>query len=80
MVILLHKFYVVAKKGLHVDYSVRITGNTWEGVAHVPLAYLPRKVYKMDAFALHDVGKARKREAYGPMTFNKYSDADLYVL
>ena len=41
---------------------------TWNCKLEIPLAYLPAKVTKFNAYAIHGVGEDRQYEAFSPVT------------
>uniref|UniRef100_H2ZQC6 Uncharacterized protein n=1 Tax=Ciona savignyi TaxID=51511 RepID=H2ZQC6_CIOSA len=53
--LLFKKCREVWKKNLEMEYSSKITGNTWTGCAVMPWDYLPAGVDKFNAFAMHGV-------------------------
>jgi len=38
---------------LEIDYSAKIKGNKWLGLAVIPISYLPPNVDYFNAFAIH---------------------------
>lgn len=60
-------------------YSVSVNKdvNTWKGVAQIPLAYIPKGVDKMNAYAIHGSGDNRVYESLYPVPNGKYKDPDL---
>ncbi len=53
-------------EGLPLDYTARIEheGRRWSGVARVPLDWLPPPPHRVNAFALHGQGSARRYLAW----------------
>ncbi|WAR30450.1 CD033-like protein [Mya arenaria] len=65
---------------LPINYHASITGNTWRGVAHIPLEYFPPKVSKFNAYAIHGSGNGRTYESLYPVPTGKYTDPDFHKL
>ena len=56
------------RHSLPLNFTVqKRSSNYWEGEAHIPAAYLPAKVTKMNAFAIHGSGAERVYEALYPV-------------
>ncbi|XP_052790081.1 UPF0462 protein C4orf33 homolog [Mya arenaria] len=68
------------KDQLPINYHASITGNTWRGVAHIPLEYFPPKVSKFNAYAIHGSGNGRTYESLYPVPTGKYTDPDFHKL
>jgi hypothetical protein len=52
--------------GLELEYSVERTGDRWTGVARVPRSYLPEGPHRINAYAIHGVGEARRYLCWKP--------------
>ena len=62
-----------------MDFQANKTSNTWQGVAIVPIAYLPQNVTKMNAYAIHGTdGVNRTYESLYPRATGSATDPDLY--
>jgi hypothetical protein len=50
----------VVKSGLPLPYRARIDGSRWTGEAEIPAEFLPPGLDRVNAFAIHGVGAARR--------------------
>lgn len=62
---------------LPIQYTAKITGNTWNGRAVIPAYYFPFKVTKFNAYAIHGSGNSRIYESLYPVPTGKFTDPDL---
>ncbi|CAH1777636.1 unnamed protein product [Owenia fusiformis] len=65
---------------LPVDYTSKINGSTWTGLARIPLNYFPPNVTMFNAYAIHGSGDQRMYEALYPTEEGKYTDPDFHKL
>lgn len=61
----------IIERGLRLDYTARIRGDRWRGLALVPWSYLPEGPHRINAFAMHGVGSARSFLAMTPVPGDK---------
>ncbi len=57
----------VERQALLIEYAAEITGRRWRGWARLPRAYLPPRVERGNAYAIHGVGAARRYLACFPV-------------
>lgn len=50
----------VVERGLPIRFQARIAGDRWTGEARLPLAWLPPAPHRVNAYAIHGVGEARR--------------------
>jgi hypothetical protein len=57
------------EQGLTLDYSAVIDRDSgrWQGIAIVPLEWLPAAPRRVNAFAIHGVGASRRFLAWSPL-------------
>jgi hypothetical protein len=53
--------------GLPLDWSASIDGSTWSGRARIAWAQLPVPTERLNAFAIHGTGEARRYLAWSPV-------------
>ncbi|CAH1777584.1 unnamed protein product, partial [Owenia fusiformis] len=68
------------KHSLPVDYTSKINGSTWTGLARIPLNYFPPNVTMFNAYAIHGSGNQRMYEALYPTEEGKYTGPDFHRL
>ena len=56
----------VVHRGVALDYRADIAGGRWQGVASVPVSWLPRGANRLNAFAMHGTGRHRRYLAWRP--------------
>jgi len=61
----------IVERGLRLDYTARVTGAFWRGLALIPWSYLPDGPYRLNAFAMHGEGPARRYLAMTPVPGDK---------
>ena len=77
----LHGYRNVSKEGLILNhYSHHIEHNQWHGVAVIPSDYLPNKLIKFNAYAIHGSGTHRQYLSLFPTPFGKYKEPDFHRL
>lgn len=69
--------HIFLKEDLKLEYQAEISGDKWQGFAKIPQEYLPSKVTKFNAYAIHGSDKERKYESLFPVPFNTFSSPDL---
>ncbi|NJL26957.1 MAG: hypothetical protein HC897_03275 [Thermoanaerobaculia bacterium] len=57
----------VVETGLELNYEAEIEGDTWQGIAIVPWAYLPAGALSANAYALCGAGRKRRYLAMVPV-------------
>lgn len=62
------------------DANISRESMTWIGKAEIPLSYLPHKVSKLNAYAIHGTGKDRVYEALYPVPKGKFEEPDFHRL
>ncbi|MCO4748130.1 MAG: hypothetical protein KC912_25270 [Proteobacteria bacterium] len=50
----------IVEQQLPIGFATRIDGTRWTGVARIPLAHLPARPWRGNAFAIHGVGGQRR--------------------
>ncbi|XP_066922270.1 UPF0462 protein C4orf33 homolog [Clytia hemisphaerica] len=60
--------------------SIDLNNKTWKGHAHIPLAYFPRSVDRMNAYAIHGSNEKRVYEALYPTPEGKFPQPDFHRL
>nr|XP_002736601.1 PREDICTED: UPF0462 protein C4orf33 homolog [Saccoglossus kowalevskii] len=68
------------KDELSIDFNATIDGDTWHGVAKIPMKYFPPKTTKFNAYAIHGSGDGRIYEALYPTPHGKYKEPDFHRL
>jgi hypothetical protein len=58
----------IERKDLQIEYTTKILGDHWHGLAKVPVSYLPSKVNKINAYAMHGEKENRKYNAAYPLS------------
>ncbi|XP_050722661.1 uncharacterized protein LOC127001687 isoform X2 [Eriocheir sinensis] len=66
IVLLLSGQRVTVRHSLQLEVSTQRGGGVWSGTAAIPVSYLPEKVTKFNAYAIHGSGEARVYEALYP--------------
>lgn len=66
LVLFLEGVRTVVHRDVRLDYRARIEGNRWRGVAHLPLGWLPAGIHRLNGFAMHGTGTARRYLAWRP--------------
>jgi len=61
----------IVERGLRLDYTARVTGSHWRGLALLPWSYLPDGPYRLNAFAMHGEGDERRYLAMTPVPGDK---------
>ena len=56
----------VVHRGVVLDYRADIDGHRWRGVAQIPIGWLPLETNRLNAFAVHGTGQARRYLAWRP--------------
>ncbi len=51
----------------NLDYTATREGERWRGEARVPLRWLPKGPYRINAYAIHGRGDARRHLAWSPV-------------
>ena len=57
----------VIEKNLPIQYTATVDNGRWRGVAELPVDYLPRGPYRVNAYAIHGAGDARRYLAWMPV-------------
>lgn len=60
LVLRLHGVRRPVESGLAIDYVAVHNGPRWRGMARVPVAALPPRPWRLNAYAIHGVGAARR--------------------
>lgn len=55
------------RSGLEIEYTARIDGSRWFGVARVPRRLLPGRPARFNAYAIHGLGADRRYLAMAPV-------------
>lgn len=50
----------VVERGLPIRYTARVAGDRWTGEARLPRAWLPPPPHRVNAYAIHGTGDARR--------------------
>lgn len=66
LVLSLHGRRNVERQGMAIDYRVERRGSRWAGIARLPAAWLPPGLDRVNAYAIHGVGPARRYLAWRP--------------
>lgn len=61
----------VTQLGLPIEYEARVDGSRWRGLATVPMKSLPAAPHRINAYAIHGVGAARRYLAWQPVPGDK---------
>lgn len=60
LVLQLDGIRTVVARGLAIAFTSRIAGDRWTGQARVPRAWLPPSPHRVNAYAIHGEGEARR--------------------
>lgn len=66
LVLLLEGYRNVTLRGLPMHYAAQIEGDRWRGEARVPLSWIPSGCQRLNAYAMHGEGAARRHLAWRP--------------
>jgi hypothetical protein len=66
LVLELHGRRRIVHQGRLLDYRAQIAGGRWHGEARVPIGWLPLGCRRLNAYALHGHGAARRYLAWRP--------------
>uniref|UniRef100_A0A3B5LXX8 Uncharacterized protein n=1 Tax=Xiphophorus couchianus TaxID=32473 RepID=A0A3B5LXX8_9TELE len=65
--ILYRQHLIVLKQLLPIEFTITITGDTWQGQALIPWTYFRPNVNKMNCYASHGLRENRTHEALYPV-------------
>ncbi|XP_072040486.1 UPF0462 protein C4orf33 homolog isoform X1 [Amphiura filiformis] len=70
------------KTKLPLEFKAKINAEdkTWQGVAEIPLEYLPPKTSRFNAYAIHGSDKKRQYEALFPAPSGEHENPDFHRL
>lgn len=81
LVLLLEGARHVVHLGLPIHFSAQRDGERWRGRARVPLAWIPSGCRRLNAYAMHGIGAARRHLAWRPRaTIEAGARPDFHVL
>ncbi|XP_077983894.1 UPF0462 protein C4orf33 homolog [Glandiceps talaboti] len=80
LVLALNGFRNMFKDELVLDYQATLRGNTWTGVAKLPMEYFPPNTTKFNAYAIHGSGNSRVYESLYPVEADAYTEPDFHRL
>ena len=66
LVLCLHGERHVVERGAVLEYDATIQGARWQGVAHLPIGWLPVETSRLNAFAMHGRNQERRHLAWKP--------------
>jgi len=67
LVLQLDGIRTVVSEGLDLHYSARIRNHGWNGLAKIPLAWLPEGPHRINAYAIHGPPDARRYLCWAPV-------------
>ena len=77
----LNGFRNIIEQGFPLNnYNTKIENNRWTAVAVIPSDYLPNKLSKFNAYAIHGSGPNRQYLALFPTPFGKYKEPEFHRL
>ena len=77
LVLLLNGYRQTIHHSLIIDFQVSRSNGRWQGEAIIPIDYLPSRVTKMNAYAIHGVESNRVYEALYPVPTGSATAADM---
>ncbi len=69
--------FLIQKIALPLNYTSSISNDQWTGTAIIPESYLPSKVSKFNAYAIHGENDQRQYESLYPVSGANFSTPDL---
>ena len=66
LVLLLEGCRNVVRDGLRIDHEAHVDGDRWWGCARIPRSWIPQACERLNAYAMHGSGEARRYLAWRP--------------
>ncbi|XP_057367567.1 uncharacterized protein LOC130688592 [Daphnia carinata] len=80
IVLLLNGQRNTIRHSLFIEFTATRNSTHWQGVAFIPVEFLPPNVTEMNAYAIHGSGANRVYESLYPVAFNSTAGADFHNL
>ena len=71
LVLVLRGVRNVTQFGLPIEYEACVEGERWQGIATVPTDHIPAAPHRINAYAIHGRGAARRYLAWQPVPGDK---------